>query len=218
MGWLGAGAALSLLVVGCGAQRPGGQGAGGLHGRRLGTPPDALPNDGISHERRQRRRQHGGGPNSRPNGGSGGLGLGAGVSRLSPLQNVSVVVVTDLGTRRWLRAAQCTWLQLLDPGQVVTVTDFDLTAGAGLQGGCGFQVAHPLRVANAVDYLEVGAVFFWDKAWTELLFDKKSETLIWRAHHPRAGCARCRDWQSARGGGMWQALRSVRLLWVKIGA
>jgi hypothetical protein len=102
-----------------------------------------------------------------------------GGSYASALSQVTVVMVADVGSQASLRAAHCTWLAMLDPAQVVHVTDFEMSlkkapggsssskgsnrsgkgkgnsSGASPLGGCGFPVKTVLKVKFAIDYYDI---------------------------------------------------------------
>lgn len=69
---------------------------------------------------------------------------------------VTVVVIADKGSQLSLRAAQCTYLEIIDPAEVIHVSDFELPK----IGGCGYVVKHHLQVAFATDYFSVLEALF----------------------------------------------------------
>ena len=66
----------------------------------------------------------------------------------SLLKHVTLVVVASKGSQEHLRAAQCTYMAVLNPAQIVHVTDYALSS----VGGCGLPLLSTLRVPCAVDY------------------------------------------------------------------
>ena len=65
-------------------------------------------------------------PLAAPQSGSSPLSTSPSGSYASTLSQVTVVMVADVGSQASLRAAHCTWLSMLDPAQVVHMTDFEL--------------------------------------------------------------------------------------------
>ena len=70
--------------------------------------------------------------------------------------------MVDVGSRSQLRAAHCTYMTVIDPAQVVHVSDFTLPE----VGGCGFPILTRVKTSYATDYYRVfGSIY---KAEVEL--------------------------------------------------
>jgi len=70
-----------------------------------------------------------------------------------------LLMVTDVGSLSILLAAHCTYMSVIDPAQVVHISDFHLTS----KGGCNFPVITTIRIQDSTNYLTVLAAIYKSK-------------------------------------------------------